>query len=430
GNTANGTNIATQVQISQLLLLGAQGYIESIDIDTAEIQIRNGPLIRINDPEGVYGNTSSGDELFQSDNVNPSITAFSGFPMCVPWGADDPMCPTSNRPAGETIFQAPDELVMEPLMIGDFGEFSGIEKNGKILVYELTAVDVQITTIPSDTVPNYIRMEDSIVGIFDQVTANNVKSAPYRFIGYLSSRAGPPVVSINAIDVDSCTGKESYREIGQAVLKVEERCKWEFRQDSNANSIYTREYMIRMIEGSINRIQAGQYVQPISEWIQPEVDVLGTEPPPFRFRNVSALVNSDFLDGKQFGPLHSLLFLRALTPYQVFQSMSCPSLGPRHLPPPPIKATIDVTVSNAVDVKDEVYVDTYTWESHQSRTKLVKCHSNVVNGDNTSMTVWLNNGARQIPMQADGTTSNGKWQYSSRDVDRSTNVRCVSNLGG
>lgn len=50
-------------------------------------------------------------------------------------------------------------------------------------------------------------------------------------------------------------------------------------------------------------IQAGQYVMPVSEWIQPEVNVPGTEPPPFRFKDIRGLVRGDFLDDQKFGQL-------------------------------------------------------------------------------------------------------------------------------
>jgi hypothetical protein len=52
-----------------------------------------------------------------------------------------------------------------------------------------------------------------------------------------------------------------------------------------------------------NGILASQYIQPVTEWIQPEVDIPGTEPVPYVFRNIRGLVQGDFLDGKQFGPL-------------------------------------------------------------------------------------------------------------------------------
>jgi hypothetical protein len=107
--------------------------------------------------------------------------------------------------------------------------------------------------------------------------------------------------------VDPCTGEETYRQVGTAVPKAGDvRCKWEFRADTTAQSTYTREYLIRANSPVIetkNGILASQYIQPVTEWIQPEVDVPGSEPPPFRFQDIRGLVQGDFLDGKQYGPL-------------------------------------------------------------------------------------------------------------------------------
>lgn len=98
GNVVGGTMRAAQISISQFFLEGQTGYVESLDFD-GRIKIRGGPTIRINDPNGVYSAGYKAHPFFTADDANPSITAFSGFPMCVPRKADDDKCPQSNRPA-------------------------------------------------------------------------------------------------------------------------------------------------------------------------------------------------------------------------------------------------------------------------------------------------------------------------------------------
>ena len=57
---------------------------------------------------------------------------------------------------------------MAPFLVGDYIEYSGIKTpGGEIYAYVITAINVQITTSASDTVPNYIRVEDAIIGVFD-----------------------------------------------------------------------------------------------------------------------------------------------------------------------------------------------------------------------------------------------------------------------
>ncbi|GJD04496.1 hypothetical protein ColKHC_13321 [Colletotrichum higginsianum] len=97
GNVVNGVAIAAQVSIAQALLNGASGYVESVNFD-GRIKLRNGPTIRINDPRAIYSVGYKSQPYFTADDANPSITSFSGFPMCVPRKAADELCPMSNRP--------------------------------------------------------------------------------------------------------------------------------------------------------------------------------------------------------------------------------------------------------------------------------------------------------------------------------------------
>jgi hypothetical protein len=77
---------------------------------------------------------------------------------------------------------------------------------------------------------------------------------------------------------------------------------------------------------------------------------------------------------------------------------------------------------------DVVTLDTYTWQSRQSGTISVSCHSNVINGENTKMELHLNNGGVKLNMVKGA--GPGQWTYTARGRSRPTNVRCVSNLRG
>jgi hypothetical protein len=221
--------------------------------------------------------------------------------MCIPHSGNAETCKDSNRPTGQTNFNAPDPLTMVPLKVGDFIEYAGLRNNGEILAHSVTAINVQVTTQASDTVPNYIRVEDMLVGVQD--TAANVEVADIRVIGFLSSCSGA-VVTISAIDVDPCTGAETYRRIGSATPRQETRCKWEARIATTTP--YTRDYLITTntpVTETKNGIKAGQFVVAVGEWIFPEVDVPGTNPPPLIFNDIQGLVQGDFLDDQQFGQL-------------------------------------------------------------------------------------------------------------------------------
>jgi hypothetical protein len=76
------------------------GVVTSLSFDGA-IRLDTGVTLRINDPNGVYSAGTTQLKEFTADDENPSVSAYSGFPMCVPRSANDPKCPASNRPAGQ-----------------------------------------------------------------------------------------------------------------------------------------------------------------------------------------------------------------------------------------------------------------------------------------------------------------------------------------
>jgi len=196
--------------------------------------------------------------------------------MCVPRSADDPKCPSSQRPAGQTIFQAPDPLIMAPFLPGDYITFSGISDNNEIVAYSIVADSVQITTTG---VPTYIRVEDAIIGTFDTQSSAEVAPADSRFIGYLSDSTAKVVIS--RIDIDPCGGTPTEVEVGSAT-PVGVRNKWTWRATSATLTKYAREYRVTTIGGTKatngGQITAGQYVAPVTEWIFPEPGVPGHQP--------------------------------------------------------------------------------------------------------------------------------------------------------
>jgi hypothetical protein len=474
--------------------------------------------VRVNDPDGLFGPKVESAPMWVADTSSPSVTSFSGFPMCIPYSGNTEKCLSSNRGTGQA-FNAPDPLRMVPLKVGDFIEYSGLRVGtNEMLVSEITCISLHITTQAGADAPNYIRVEDMLVGVPD--SANNVEFAEIRVIGYLSSCANA-IVTISAIEVDPCTGKETYRQIGTAVPRQQTRCKWEARiEDTQAQAPFTREYRITTntpVKETKDGLQGGEYVTPVTEWIFPEVDVPGTNPPPYPFQDIRDLVQGTVLDGKQYGPLSpfpgaappapsktcspsDLPDPNAPTPtptpgalvvapiaavaqiasaqrvgtnFQLIGSNTQPNVTNNDLnfkwsqasPSSPsasitdgtsptatinapkvtaetsfvfellvslksnssISSKANVTVKINPTISDIVTMDSYTWESKQSGTITVTCSSNVVNGDNKKMSLWLNNGNQKLDMTQN---TPGKWLYTSRSTSRPSNLKCVSDLKG
>jgi hypothetical protein len=98
GNFLNGLPIAGQILAYQFFEGLNSGFIESINFQDGSLKIMSGPTVRISDPNAVFSVGYSGAPLFTADDESPSISSFSGFPMCIPRNSTDPLCPATNRP--------------------------------------------------------------------------------------------------------------------------------------------------------------------------------------------------------------------------------------------------------------------------------------------------------------------------------------------
>ncbi|KAK4672062.1 hypothetical protein QC764_611180 [Podospora pseudoanserina] len=384
GNIVNGVSIAAQIIVQEFAMEINQGYIEEINFD-GTMKILNGPIIRINDPNAVFS-VGYSSPFMVADDKSPSVSSFSGFPMCVPRSSNDTLCPSSQRPvvAGtpRRIFQAPDPLVMAPFLPGDFIMYRGFRNaQNQLICFDIVAWNVQITTTGS---PAYIRVEETLVGVYTPNT--NAEVAETRFIGYTSD---PSVtVSISAIDIDPCTGHETYRSIGVGQARPEEggRNKWLARIDGTTPSIYTREYRMVASSGTVvtrNGIVAGEYVAPILEWIQPELLVPGIEPIINEYAAMSHLtrgVGPDE-DGNIFGPLDPF----PQSGVTVFNISTCagpvtpgePGEGESQTANPRIDATIPISATGSqvatVPHTKRLYVrhdDTFTLRGYQDNNNM------------------------------------------------------------
>ncbi|KAK7960437.1 hypothetical protein PG988_011651 [Apiospora saccharicola] len=280
GNFINGNPIAGQILAYQFFEGLSSGYIESIDFENGTMKIDKGPVLRISDPNAVFSVGYAGAPFFTADDESPSISSFSGFPMCIPRNATDPLCPASNRPfKGSGTFAAPDPLSMAPFLPGDFITFMGVKRGAEMIVFSIVAQNVQITTL-SDLV--YVRVELGLLGIDNFNPNTELKES--RFVGYTSNNRAQ--VALYAIDYDPCTGAPTDRIVAAVGLKGgrNEQNKFEYRSDVTTG--YAREYrVVAEVDGlpktreTKNGLLAGTYVQPVNPWIHGEQVVPGVAPP-------------------------------------------------------------------------------------------------------------------------------------------------------
>ncbi|KAM5350960.1 hypothetical protein ACJ41O_003683 [Fusarium nematophilum] len=306
GNTINGVHRVAQVVIYEFFEGLSSGFIESLDYEDGSIKIRGGPTVRINDPNGVFSVGYDGAPLMTADDQSPSITSFSGFPMCIPRNDTDPLCPLTNRPFnGPGTFTAPDPLVMAPFLPGDYITFTGFRRGNEVIAFSIVADNVQIQTL-GDIV--YLRTELGLLGIDNPNP--NAETAESRFIGFTSNNRA--TLALYAMDVDPCTGETTDRIIATMGLRGGRNAQNKFEYRNDILHSYTREYRVTAEINGVekkrttkNGIVSGTYVQPVNVWVQGEQNAPGTPPVPHDFSEMGFLtkgVGRDD-DGNVWGPL-------------------------------------------------------------------------------------------------------------------------------
>ncbi|RWA06494.1 hypothetical protein EKO27_g8611 [Xylaria grammica] len=277
GNFVNGVPIAAQILIYEFFEGLASGFIESIDFASGSMKIQNGPTLRINDPNAVFSVGYAEAPFFTADDESPSITSFSGFPMCIPRNTTDPLCPSTNRPFnGPGTFTAPDPLSMVPFLPGDFITWSGIRRGDEVIAFSIIAQNVQITTL-QDLV--YVRTELALLGVSN--FNGNTELAESRIVGYASNSRSTVALTNSST---APTFSRATRATTGIVAEV----------DGVPKTRTTK-----------NGFLAGTYVQPVNVWIQAEQDVPGVPPPANDFSQLPWLTQGLGVDadGNLWGPL-------------------------------------------------------------------------------------------------------------------------------
>ena len=329
----NDRYIAGLVFVSNQSLQAHQGFIKSIDYATGEFVVGNS-RVRLNDPIGRFGRVAFHDRRFTIDEDNPTVKTETGYPMCVPrtrvdQGADDPLCPQGNRPAGKTIFTmltppaptaaerqnpvlrnqtAPtlDPWRAAPFEVGDYVTVRGpIVKDAAGQYISAYAVDANlgIFTQPG-TQPAYVSIDVVLMGtgpVNDPTLAQ--EGARRTVVEGFSTDFTTPVV-ISAIDVDACTGEGWDRwwttqaiDPGPPTGAVAGR--WRFTPAAPLFDLKgfpflppTREVHAVSTTGTVvtmNGLSAGEYVSPNQEFILPENRGIGTPIVPGNFEIMSFL---------------------------------------------------------------------------------------------------------------------------------------------
>jgi hypothetical protein len=261
--------IAGLIYISQQSVNNGQGFINAIDYSKAvpEIWVSQklggpaGARIRLNTPNGRYGLPDPlADVRFTSDEDNPTITARTGYPMCLsrinPATGNDSLCPQWNRPkdlftgahsTNYTMLPAtagvpdakgithqagyptpavtPDPFEQAPMEVGDYITYAGSLINDapcvagqpmstcQYISAHTINVEVGIYTAPS-TWPVYASMGEFRIGAGGTPNPIFPQEALEKLFGDFFTTDNTQLVDIYAVDVDPCTGARTHRFYG------------------------------------------------------------------------------------------------------------------------------------------------------------------------------------------------------------------------
>jgi hypothetical protein len=261
--------VAGLIYISQQSVNTGVGYINAIDYSKAvpEIWVSQklggpaGARIRLNTPNGRYGLPDPlADVRFTSDEDNPTITARTGYPMCLsrvnPATGTDSLCPQWNRPkdpytgAYSTNFTmnaatggvpdakgithqtgyptppvTPDPFEQAPMEVGDYITYAGSVINDapcvagqpigtcQYISAHTINDDVGIFTAPS-TWPVYTSMGEFRIGVGGTPNPIFPQEALEKVFGDFFTTDNTQLVDIYAVDVNPCTGARTHRFYG------------------------------------------------------------------------------------------------------------------------------------------------------------------------------------------------------------------------
>lgn len=243
------------------------------------------------------------------------------------------------------------------------------------------------------------------------------------------------------MDVDPCTGKITDREVAAtSMIAGSARNKFDYRVKATQTQEYTREYRIVAGTGTRktkNGILAGQYVMPVSEWIQAEATTPGLAPFANNYRSFPTLTKGLGYDDKNnlWGPLSPF----PQSGVTVSDPTKCPPPATEEPPATGGGTTGGGTTGGGTTgggattppatTNDLVTMPTFTWISSGGGTLTISCRSSSTDSKVAMKLSYINrNGATNGATMTAG--ANGVWNFNARSIKQPTSVTCTSGLGG
>ena len=363
---------------------------------------------------------------------------------------DADLCRTFPDPANSDADPTlPDARIMAPIVVGDYITFTGqsVTTEAGTPLFEVNSIDVNcgFYTAPG-TKPAYITVENVNYGIRFPVLPDPPETRAVAF-------TTDPTTTVQwyAMDVDPCTGAIKERNllllIPQAGAPIG-RCV--FRFGTQDVSPAPRNVGFRMSNGVVNTTNgliAGQFVQPIFNFIFPEISTFGAQLPPLAFDHMPFLASGSgpYTPGNVLTPPLTddpVPIVGQLNPWPGDVAPAAPSCAPVGPTAPPTGGTAtDTATATATTATDTATASATAVPAADNITIVSAVSTKARNGSFTVAVVATSDdpnailqlgvsGANPVPSSPMTQNDDGTFSLTVLMKGKPTSVTVTSQLGG
>ena len=319
----------------------------------------------------------------------------------------------------------PDPRLAMPLAVGDYITFSGTTIGGSMAVYALDA-NIGAYTAPGSK-PAYVTVESAIYAV---VTNQGGEIAETRSVAFTTDPS--TILKWFAMDVDPCTGAVTERPLLQMLPnQAAPLGRAVYRLGKTDVSPATRQVGFRLSTGTApgaGGVLAGQFIQPIFDFVFPELLTFGDPMFPLLFEVIPFLAKGGgpFVPGNPLAtPPTTPTIVGQLSPWPGANA-PVPTVCPATPVPPP--TTTAPATTPTPPVADIVTIITATQQNKQGATSV----SVTASTNNLSALLTLKITANiNIPPAAMNNLGNGRFSLTlNAKGAKVTAVTVTSNAGG
>jgi hypothetical protein len=324
---------------------------------------------------------------------------------------------------------------MVPLVVGDYVTVSGTEIGGTLWVNNLVA-SLGIFTA-AGTKPAYVTCEEAIFGIVTNQAGEIGQSRAVAF----TTDVGGGLLDWFALDVDPCTGKTTERSLNvpmQPNSGVNPLGRAVYRTPVKTDLTPATRYVgFRMASGTTigaGNLTAGEFIQPIFDYIFPEPLVFGDPLFPNAFEVIPylALGGGPYVPGKfGFPPPATPVIVGQLNPWP-----GVPAPAATSCPPPATSiaptSTVASSVSPTATVKppiDTIVITSATGRNQRGATTLTVTATTTSKDPAIILSITAA-GANPIPLSPMTLVSPGSWTFVATVKSKPNTVTVTSSFGG